>query len=216
MSAPVRNDRHRVKRLHERGHYDRETIDQILDAGFVCNIGYMFDGSPYVTPTIYWRDGDNVYWHGSSASRMLCATKGADVCFTVTHVDGLVLARSSFHHSLNYRSVMMFGMAELLTNPAEKARQLELFVEQLYPGRWPALRSLTGQELKATTVLRLPISEASAKIRTGHPVDDEEDYGLPVWAGVIPLSTRMGTPEACPRLDPSIQPPTRFSRQKIG
>ena len=216
MTKPARDARHRVRRVQDRGRYDRKTIDDILDAGFVCHVGYTFNGSPYVTPTIYWRDGDHVYWHGSSASRMLRATTGADVCFTVTHVDGLVLARSSFHHSLNYRSVMIFGAAKLVDNPADKTQQLQLFVEQLYPGRWPELRALTDQELKATTVLSLPIYEASAKIRAGHPVDDEEDYGLPVWAGVIPLSTQMGTPEACSRLDPALQPPDRFHDVKFG
>ena len=216
MSKPARNARHRVKRLHDRGHYDRDTINQVLDSGYVCHVGYNFDGSTYVTPTIYWRDGERVYWHGSSASRMLRSTANADVCFTVTHVDGLVLARSSFHHSLNYRSVMIFGEAELLDNSAEKAKQLQLFVEQLYPGRWPELRALTDQELKATTVLSLPIVEASAKIRSGHPVDEEEDYDLPVWAGVIPLSTQLGTPIACPRLDPAIPLPQGFSSEKFG
>lgn len=200
----------RVKRLPERGHYDRETIDPILDAGFVCHLGHVVEGQPVVTPTMYWRHGDQVYFHGSAASRMLKTLGSAAIrcCLTVTHADGLVLARSGFHHSMNYRSVMLFGSATMVEDPEEKRAALEAFVERLFPGRWPGLRPVTAQELKATTVMRLAIDEASAKVRTGPPKDDEEDYGLPIWAGVIPLTVTAGAPEPDPRLhDPSLSPP---------
>lgn len=205
------SDRVRVRRLHERGAYDRATIDAILDAGFVCHVGYTIDGSPYVTPTIYWREGDRVYWHGSSASRMLRQTGGAEVCLTVTHVDGLVLARSGFHHSMNYRSAMVFGQATKVEDPDRKAAHLEAFVEGLLPGRWPQLRPMTVQEVKATTLLSLPISEASAKVRTGPPKDDEADYALPVWAGVVPLAMAAAAPQPCPRLDPGTPSPANLN-----
>jgi nitroimidazol reductase NimA-like FMN-containing flavoprotein (pyridoxamine 5'-phosphate oxidase superfamily) len=205
------SERVRVKRLHERGVYDRATIDAILDAGYVCHVGYTIDGSPYVTPTIYWREGDHVYWHGSSASRMLRQTDGAEVCLTVTHVDGLVLARSGFHHSMNYRSVMLFGRATKVEDPADKAARLEAFVDGLLPGRWAQLRPMTAQEVKATTLLSLPISEASAKVRTGPPKDDEEDYALPVWAGVLPLAVVAGAQQPCARLDAAVSTPDYLS-----
>ncbi|MGH7125895.1 MAG: pyridoxamine 5'-phosphate oxidase family protein [Stellaceae bacterium] len=198
----------RVKRLHERGHYDRETVYAILDAGFICHVGYLIDDQPYVTPTSYWREGDRVYWHGSSASRMLrTISKGIKVCLTVTHVDGLVLARSGFHSSINYRAVMAFGEAEVITDEAHKRNALEAFVEHVTPGRWDMLRPVTSQELKGTTVLSMNLSEVSAKVRTGPPKDDEEDYALPVWAGVLPLKVMSGPPEADPRLTQSVPIP---------
>ncbi len=197
----------RVRRLPKRGHYDAETVHAVLDAGMICHVGYAIDGQPYVTPTSYWRHGDRLYWHGSSASRMLRRLKqGVPVCVTVTHVDGFVLARSGFHHSMNYRSVMAFGIAQLVPD-ADKLAVLEDFVERLFPGRWPELRPPTRQELKATTVLWMELSEVSAKIRTGPPIDDEEDYTLPVWAGVLPLGAAAGPPEPDPRLAPGIAPP---------
>jgi len=184
----VPSARSKVKRLPKRGHYDRATIYAILDAGFICHVGYAIGGQPYVTPTAYWREGDAVYWHGSSASRMLRALEtGADCCLTVTHLDGLVLARSAFHHSLNYRSVMLFGTPYKVQDAADKLVKLEAFVERLYPGRWRELRPMNAEELKVTTVLGMHIDEASAKLRTGGPVDDEPDYALPIWAGVIPV-----------------------------
>ena len=187
--------RSRVKRMHERGRYDFETIAAILDAGFLCQVGYVIEGQPYVTPTAYWREGDRVYWHGSSASRMLrTLEQGIDVCFSVAHVDGLVLARAAFHHSINYRSVTLFGKAHKLTEEADKIQALENFVERMFPGRWNELRPATQQEIKATTVLSMPIAEGSAKIRTGPPKDDEEDYDWPVWAGVLPIHTIAGAP----------------------
>ena len=194
-SSPPTSDRTRVKRLPERGHYDRETVHAILDAGFICHVGYAIDGQPYVTPTSYWRDGDHVYWHGSSASRMLRAqSQRIPVCFTVTLVDGLVLARSAFHHSMNYRSVMALGEAEIIADEGAKTAALRAFVERMVPERWDGLRPVTSQELKATTVLRLALNEASAKIRVGPPKDEPEDYVLPIWAGIVPLSINVGQP----------------------
>ena len=207
MTDLTPTERTRVRRVHDRGRYDRETIDRIIDAALICHVGYVIDGLPYVTPTICWREGDRVYWHGSSASRMLRKSEGTPVCLTVTHLDGLVLARSAFHHSANYRSVMLFGTAEKVTDRAEKLARMEAFVDGLYPGRWATLRPVNEQEIKATTILSIPIDEGSAKIRTGPPVDDEEDYALPIWAGVVPLHTAEGTPEPCPRLAPDTPRP---------
>ncbi len=207
MSETAPTPRTRVRRMPARGHYDRATIDAILDAGLVCHVGYVIDGQPYVTPTAYWREGARLYWHGSSASRMLRTLEGgAPVCLTVTLLDGLVLARAGFHHSINYRSVMVLGTARLVEERAEKVAALRAFVERLYPGRWAAVRPPTEQELKATTVLAMPLAEASAKIRTGPPIDDEEDYALPCWAGVVGLRTVVAGREADPRLPPGIAP----------
>jgi nitroimidazol reductase NimA-like FMN-containing flavoprotein (pyridoxamine 5'-phosphate oxidase superfamily) len=188
--------------LPKRGHYDRATVHAILDAGLVCHVGYTMDGRPFVTPTAYWREGERVYWHGSSASRMLRAVgdTGLPVCLTVTHLDGLVLARSGFHHSMNYRSVMALGTARKLLDPADKLVALKAFVERLAPGRWPELRPPTAKELKATTVLWMQLGEVSAKVRTGPPVDDEEDYALGCWAGVVPTTTTYGPPVPDSRL----------------
>ncbi len=193
MTSFVPTQRTRVKRLHKRGHYDEKTVHAILDAGFICHVGYTIDGLPYVTPTSYWREGSRVYWHGSSASRMLRTIEaGVDCCLTVTHLDALVLARSGFHHSLNYRAVMMFGKAQKVEDPDEKLASLEAFVERMFPGRWQELRPVNRKELKATTVLWMEIKEVSAKVRTGPPVDDDEDYALPIWAGVIPVRQVAG------------------------
>lgn len=209
--------RSRVKRAPKRAHYDRETIHAILDAALLCHVGYVIDGTPYVTPTTFWREGDRLYWHGSSASRMLRALSGGvPACLTVAHLDGLVLARSGFHHSLNYRSVMAFGLARKIDDPAEKAAALDAFVDRLYPGRRAEIRPNSGQEIKATTVLSMVIDEASAKIRTGPPVDDEEDYGLPCWAGVIPVHTTVGAPAADPRLRPGTDRPESLAPYVAG
>ena len=195
--------RSRVKRLPKRGHYDRETVHGILDAGLVAHIAYVIDGQPYVTPTAYWREGETIYWHGSAASRMLRAqAAGIPVCVTVTHLDGLVVARSGFHHSINYRSVMAFGQAHLVEDPAAKEKALEVFLERLYPGRWQQLRPATRQELKGTTVVAMAIQEASAKVRVGPPVDDEPDYALPCWAGVVPIVTTVGALQPDPLMVP--------------
>jgi len=190
MSQFQPTERTQVKRLPKRGHYDRETVYQILDTAFVCHVGFNVDGQPYVIPTNYGRAGDTLYLHGSAASRMLkTLSEGVPVCVTVTHVDGIVLARSAFHHSVNYRSVVIFGTARLVDSPAEKMEALRIFTEHVMKGRWDDVRQPTEQELKATTVLALPLEEVSAKVRTGGPLDDEADYSLPVWAGVLPLET---------------------------
>ena len=198
-SAPkAPSARTRVKRAHNRAEYDRAAIDAILDAGMICHVGFVYDGYPVVTPTIYWREGDHVYWHGSSASRMLRAAEGADVCLTVTHLDGLVLARSAFHHSANYRSVMLFGKATKVEDDAINTAHLKTFVDGIYPGRWDTLRPMNAQELKATTTLSMPINEVSAKIRATGPIDDEADMDVAVWAGVVPIGQRAGVPEPDP------------------
>lgn len=216
MKSSPRTKQTRLRRKPERGRYDRDTINAILDAGVVCHVGYVIDGQPYVTPTCYWREGDHVYWHGSHASRMLKQAAGRPVCLTVTHLDGLVVARSGFHHSINYRSVMIFGRPKAVEDEAHKLRALEAFVERVYPGRWRELRPATRKELKATTVLSMPIGEASAKIRTGPPVDDEADYALPVWAGVVPVRLTRGAPEPDPRLSAGVPAPEYLSRVLFG
>jgi len=190
------SDRSRVKRMHERAAYDRESLHAVIDAGIMCNVGYVIDGQPYVTPTFHWREGERLYWHGSSASRMVRATKeGIPVCVTVSHLDGLVMARSGMHHSANYRAAMMFGTAHAVTDADEKMASLKAFVDRLTPGRWDEVRPPNPQEFKATTVLAMTIEEASVKVRTGGPVDDDEDYALDCWAGVVPVNTTLDTPE---------------------
>jgi hypothetical protein len=207
MSQFTPTDRTQVKRLPKRGNYDRETVYNILDTAFVCHVGFSVDGQPFVIPTNYGRSGDTLYLHGSAASRMLnTLSAGVPVCVTVTHVDGLVLARSAFHHSVNYRSVVILGKAQLVEDPAEKMEALRIFTEHVMKGRWNDVRIPTEQELKATTVLSLPLEEVSAKVRTGGPIDDEPDYALPVWAGVLPLETVAKTPlpDAQRKNDPPI------------
>jgi len=200
MSDFTPTDRTQVKRLPKRGKYEREAVFAILDAGFVCHVGFTVEGQPYVIPTNYGRSGDTLYLHGSAASRMLrTLSEGVPVSVTVTHVDGLVLARSAFHHSVNYRSVVILGTARLVTDPAEKMEALRVFTEHVMKGRWDDVRQPTEQELKATTVLALPIEEVSAKVRTGGPIDDEADYTLPVWAGVLPLETSVKEPVPDPQ-----------------
>lgn len=208
MNSTTLTERTKVKRLPARGHYDRETIDAILDEGFICHVGFVVDGQPYVIPTGYARVDDTVYIHGSAASRMLRnLSEGIDVCLTVTLVDGLVLARSAFHHSINYRSVVILGIAQLVTDEKEKNAALEALTEHIVPGRWADVRWPSDLELKATSVLKLPIEEASAKIRVGDPKDDEEDYTMNVWAGVLPLGLQTGEPVADARLDTQIEVP---------
>lgn len=204
-------DRTRVKRLPKRGQYDRGTINAILDEGFICHVGFVADGQPYVIPTGYARIGNDLYIHGSAASRMLRGiAEGIDVCVTITQVDGLVLARSAFHHSINYRSVVILGKAELVETADEKNAVLEAFTEHVIPGRWAEVRWPNELELKATTVLKLPIDEASAKIRTGGPVDDEEDYAMNIWAGVIPLKLTKSDPIPDDRLADGIAIPAHI------
>lgn len=185
--------RTKLKRLPKRGSFDRETVYKILDEAFICHIGFSVDGQTFVIPTAYGRKGDTLYVHGSAASRMMREmSKGIDVCITVTLVDGLVLARSAFHHSINYRSVVIFGKAEIVESEAEKNDALFAFTEHLIPNRWAEIREPNAKELKGTTVLKLEINEASAKMRTGNPIDDEEDMNLDVWVGVLPLQTIVG------------------------
>ncbi len=207
MSQFTPTDRTQVKRLPKRGHYERETVYSILDTAFVCHVGFSVDGQPFVIPTNFGRSGDTLYLHGSAASRMLkTLSGGVPVCVTVTHVDGLVLARSAFHHSVNYRSVVILGKAQLVEDPAEKMAALRIFTEHVMKGRWNDVRIPTEQVLKATTVLSLPLEEVSAKVRTGGPIDDEADYALPVWAGVLPFETvpKAPVPDAQRKNDPPI------------
>jgi nitroimidazol reductase NimA-like FMN-containing flavoprotein (pyridoxamine 5'-phosphate oxidase superfamily) len=202
MSTFTPTERTQVKRLPKRGAYDCETVFKILDEAFVCHVGFVVDGQPYVIPTNYGRAGETIYLHGSAASRMLRSLSGGiPVCVTVTLVDGLVLARSAFHHSANYRSVVMLGTARLVDDPAEKMEALRVFTEHIMKGRWDDIRQPNEQELKGTTVLALPMEEVSAKLRTGGPIDDEEDYALPVWAGVLPLPVTPAEPIPDTRLN---------------
>ena len=212
MKPFVPTARSKLKRLHQRGRYDRDTVYGILDQAFVCHLGYAIGGQPYVTPTAYWREGDAVYWHGSSKSRMLLAQeKSPQVCLTVTILDGLVVARSGFHMSVNYRSAMLFGRPYKVAAPDEKLEKMEAFVERLYPGRWQELRPVNRQELKAVTVLGMEIEEASAKIRSGPPIDEEEDYALPIWAGVVKVGMTAGAIADDPRLAAGTRRPARLS-----
>jgi nitroimidazol reductase NimA-like FMN-containing flavoprotein (pyridoxamine 5'-phosphate oxidase superfamily) len=208
MSEFTPTERTKVKRLPDRGKYDAETVHKILDEGFVCHVGFVVGEQPFVIPTNYGRVGDTLYIHGSSASRMLKTLAGGiPVCVTVTLVDGLVLARSAFHHSANYRSVVILGIAVLVEKPEEKMAALEAFTEHVMRGRWKDVRPPNDLELKATTVLSLPLVEVSAKVRIGPPKDDEEDYALPIWAGVLPLPVTPGAPISDPRLNPGLEPP---------
>ena len=201
MSELKQTERTELGRHPERGVFGRERVYEILDEGLVCHVGFAVGGKPYVIPTGYVRHGDNLYVHGAAASRMMNVLRaGVDVCVTVTLLDGLVLARSAFSHSMNYRSVVVFGRARVVESEDEKNAALEAFTEHVCRGRWAEVRWPTPEELAATTVVALPLSEASAKGRTGPPVDDEEDYALPVWAGVLPLSVEPGEPAPDPRL----------------
>jgi nitroimidazol reductase NimA-like FMN-containing flavoprotein (pyridoxamine 5'-phosphate oxidase superfamily) len=218
MPSFPQTERTTLKRLPKRGVYDREIVYRILDEGFICHVGFNVDGQPFVIPTGYARVEDQLYIHGSQVSRMLrTLSEGIDLCVTVTLIDGLVLARSAFHHSINYRSVVIFGNATLVEDRAAKLAALFAFSEHVIRGRWDDVREPTEQELKATTVLSLPLTEASAKVRSGPPVDDEEDYALDVWAGVLPLKTFAGAPINDPRLREDIEPPAytlNYSREK--
>jgi uncharacterized protein len=200
--------RTRVVREPHRGVYDREAAYRILDEGFLCHVGFVADGQPFVIPTSYGRKDDHLYIHGSAASRMLRHMRdGFPVCVSVTLLDGLVLARSVFNHSMNYRSVVILGKATLVDNPDEKLAALRVLSEHIIPGRWNDARQPNEQELKATSVLRLPIEEFSAKVRTGPAIDDEEDYSFPTWAGVLPLETIAGAPIDDEKLAPGREAP---------
>lgn len=198
-------ERTTLKRLPKRAEYDRRAVYDILDEGFICHVGFTIDGQPFVIPTGYARAGDSLYIHGSQASRMLkTMSEGIDVCVTVTLVDGLVLARSAFHHSINYRSVLVFGKASVIEDKEEKLEALRALSEHIVPGRWVEVREPNEGEIKATLVLSLPLTEASAKVRTGPPIDDDDDYALRVWAGVIPLRLESGEAIGDPCLPPDI------------
>ena len=205
--------RTRLVREAERGVYDRETAYRILDEGFLCHVGFVADSQPFVIPTSYGRKDDRLYIHGSAASRMLRQMKeGVPVCVTVTLLDGLVLARSIFNHSMNYRSVVILGKATPVDDPLEKVEALRLLSEHIIPGRWADARQPNERELKATLVMRVPIEEFSAKVRTGPPIDDEDDYSFPTWAGVVPLETVSRPPINDPRLDPQYKVPPYAAR----
>ncbi|MGH7092110.1 MAG: pyridoxamine 5'-phosphate oxidase family protein, partial [Stellaceae bacterium] len=188
-SAFMPTQRTRVRRHPERAHYDRDTVFAILDAALLCHVGYVIDDRPYVTPILFWRDGGRLYWHGSAASRMLrTQAQGIPVCVTVSHVDGLILARSAFRHSLNYRAVMAFGTAAPVTNPKAKEAGFNAFIERLYPGRTAIMRGILPQEIKATALMSMTIDDASAKIRNGGPLDLETDYDAACWAWLVPVT----------------------------
>lgn len=209
--------RSKVKRLAKRAHYDHATVHAVLDAGVIGHVGYAIDGQPFVTPTAYWRAGSRLYWHGSSASRMLRhLAEGMKACLAVSHLDGFVMARSGFHHSINYRSAMAFGTARLIADRDEKLAALDAFVARVFPGRGAELRPIAEQEIKATKVIAMEIEEASAKIRTGDPVDDEADYALPVWAGVIPVRQEIGAAEPDTRLAPGTPWPQHLGDYRDG
>ncbi|RVU36377.1 pyridoxamine 5'-phosphate oxidase family protein [Hwanghaeella grinnelliae] len=204
--------RNKVKRAPLRGAYDKASVYAVLDECRICHVGYVVDGQPYVTPTLFWRDGNTLYWHGSSASRMLRTVKtGVNVCVTASLFDGWVMARSGFHHSANYRSVMAYGTARALATEAEKDAALKVMMDGLFPGRWEEIRPSTTQELKATTVVSMDIEQASAKIRCGGPIDDDADYDLPVWAGVLPVRQVQGAPVPDPKMTDGIEFPENLS-----
>lgn len=210
-------DRNRLRRRHERGRFDKATVYDILDSALVAHVAYVMDGQPFCTPTGFWREGDHLYWHGSSASRMVrFQSPGVPVCVTVTHLDALVLARSGFHHSVNYRSVMAFGTARLVEDPDEKLRAMDGFVDRFYPGRSASLRPPNMQEIKATAFVVMPIEQASGKIRSTHVSDDEADYALPVWAGVLPVRQVIGNADPCPRMEPDVPVPAGVAGYRAG
>lgn len=214
-SFPV-DDRNRVRRRPQRAAYDRDAVYAILDAGLLCHVGYAIDGKQYVTPTAYCRHGDRIYWHGSAASRMIESAVGRDVCVTVTFIDGLVLARSQFHQSIDYRSAMLFGRPQLVEGVAEKKAAMDAFLDRLYPGRRAVVRPATDRELKMISIAAMTIDQASAKVRAAGVLDDEEDYALPVWAGTIPLRTVIGAAVPDQRLLVDPKPPADVARYVEG
>jgi uncharacterized protein len=207
----------RLKRRHDRGSYDHDTVHALLDAAMLCHVSYVIEGRPYCTPTLFWREGSRLYWHGSSASRMLRnLSTGEPACLAVTHLDGLVLARSGFNHSVDYRSVMAFGQARLVENQAEKESALVRLVDRFYPGRSALLRSTSKQEIKASSVLYMDIERASAKIRAIGIADDDEDYLLPIYAERVPVQTVLGPPQPCARLLPGVERPNNLVGYRAG
>ncbi|HVI87895.1 MAG TPA: pyridoxamine 5'-phosphate oxidase family protein [Dongiaceae bacterium] len=217
MNAFTPTARSQAKRRHDRAKYDEAAVFAALDAAFIAHIGYVIDSQPYVTPTAYWRTGRKLYWHGSAASRMLRSQAGSvPVCVTVTQLDALVMARSGFNHSLNYRSVMAFGTAHIIDDMDEKQRELDRFIDRLYPGRRATLRANEAQEIKATTVIGMEIEEAAVKIRSGGPKDDEPDYALGCWAGIIPIHQVIGTPVADPDRKKDVPYPAELGDYQPG
>ena len=210
MTTPL--ERATVKRLPERGHYDRETIDSVLDEALICHLAFGTDHGPVAIPTIHARVGDVLYLHGSHASRMMRTTVGEQVCVTATIVDGIVAARSAFHHSLNYRSAMVFGTPRVVTDPEERKAAFAAITNHVLPGRWDEARQPNVKEDKSTKLLAIDIDEASAKVRSGPPGDDEEDMHSGIWAGVIPLAMTTGTPEPAPDLEPGVDTPDSVTR----
>lgn len=208
METFPKTDLNTVKRVPKRGQYDKETIYDIVDDALICHVSFVFDGRPMIIPTIHARQGDTILLHGATSSRMLrhIAT-GADLCIAVTHLDGLVLARSVFHHSMNYRSAVLFGKGELIDDPEKKMAALKIFTEKLIPGRWDDARPPSPTEAKATHIVRIPIESASAKVRVGPPGDDDKDYALDVWAGVLPMHTVFGDLTADPLLKAGVEAP---------
>ncbi|MBE9606367.1 pyridoxamine 5'-phosphate oxidase family protein [Acetobacteraceae bacterium H6797] len=215
-SFPV-TKRNKVVRRPQRGKYDKATVYDILDAAMLCHIAYVIDGQPYCTPTAFWREGDDLIWHGSSASRMLRAqSKGIPVCVTVTHMDAIVLARCGFNHSINYRSVMAYGTAQLVEDEAEKNRLIDTFLDRFFPGRSKLMRETTKQEAKATSFVRMTMEQASGKIRDVHVHDDEEDYAHPAWTALIPVRQVIGEIEECPRQLPGVTKPAEMAPWQAG
>ncbi|GKQ49231.1 pyridoxamine 5'-phosphate oxidase family protein [Bradyrhizobium sp. Ce-3] len=211
------SSRNRVKRRHDRGFYDHATVHKILDASMLCHVSYVIDGQPYCTPTFFWREGTRLYWHGSSASRMLeNQSEGQRVCLTVAHLDSLVLARCGFNHSADYRAVMAFGSAYLVTDPEEKERAIVAMVDRFFPDRTAGLRASSKQEIKATSFIAMEIEEASAKVRAKGVADDDEDYELPIYAERIPVRTVLGAPEPCPRLLDGVARPATLDGYSEG
>lgn len=207
------DSRNKVKRIPKRGHYDKETVYEILDGGFLCHVGFQVEGQPFVIPTAYGREGNAIYLHGASTSRMMKhGAKEFPLCITVTHLDGIVLARSAFNHSMNYRSAVCFGTAKLIDG-AEKEHALKVISDQILPGRWEEARLPSSKELKATTVLKMEINQASAKIRTGDPGDDKPDYELDIWAGTLPIHQTYGPLVPDPQLRDGIPEPTSVLAQ---
>ncbi|MGA2396891.1 MAG: pyridoxamine 5'-phosphate oxidase family protein [Steroidobacteraceae bacterium] len=217
MSTYTSTPRTRIKRLSKRAVYDKARVHEILDEGYLCHVGFVRDGQPFVIPTLYARSGETLYIHGSGVSRMLnTLAEGVEVCVTVTLVDAYVLARSAFHHSMNYRSVVILGRAHLLQERQEMLHALEVITDHVVPGRWAEVRAPNELEMKQTAVLALPLEEVSAKVRMGPPVDDEEDYALAVWAGVVPIGTTLAEPIADGRVPSGVEAPplSRFTRRR--
>jgi uncharacterized protein len=217
LTSTAPSERTQVRRAHNRGRYDKETIHAILDAAIICHVGISIDDQPVVTPMVHWREGNRVYLHGSSANRTLThMAGGAPVCLTVSLLDGVVLGRSGFSHSVNFRSVMLYGAAHEVTDGTEKEVRLKAFMDNLFPGRWEELRPVKAKEIKATKVIWMTIDEASAKVREGLPNDKKADLATPVWAGTLPVEAVIGRALVCPRMDDSIAEPDYIGKFGIG